>query len=139
MSVMSFLAPIIGQIYYGHEFGNLSFPEPALDMFERAYRLYNERRYDHCLIEVWKHIEGILKNSCSGPRPEKTSKLIWKLRNSGFLEESDAFLLQGIHQYRNKATHDKKLSDMDTLVIKGILILVVPLIWKLHYIEEAWH
>lgn len=108
-------------------------------MFKKAYTFYNERRYDHCLIEVWRHIEGILKNSYSGPRPEKTSQLIWKLRDSGLLKESDAFLLQGINQYRNKATHREKLSDIDTLIIKGILVLIVPLIWKLQYITEAWH
>lgn len=128
-NVMSFLAPIVGDIYHGREFDSLVLPKPTLNMFDRAYKLYNQRRYDLCLIEVWKYIEGILKKSYSNYFKD-TAQLIWKLKEKGVLEESDVFFLHGIRCYRNKAIHES-LTDKDILLVKGILILSVPMIWSL--------
>ena len=126
---MTFLAPIIGDIYHRREYASLDFPKPTLDMFDSAYRLYNERRYDLCLIEIWKYIEGILKKSYSNFFKD-VAQLIWKLKEKGVLEESDVFFLHGIRCYRNKAIHES-LTEKDISVVKGILVLSVPMIWSL--------
>ncbi|MBU2617502.1 MAG: DUF4145 domain-containing protein [Euryarchaeota archaeon] len=131
-SVGWFIGIPIGKIQ--HEFRELKFPEHIERTFSEAWKLYNQGSYDHCLIEVFRGIETILKERYTreslDPSNEKIAAIINGLKKKEIIGECDMHLLHGIRCYRNKVAH-LPLKNEDRHIIDTILILTVPLIKKL--------